>query len=73
MVGDTAYMGERLRRDLSQRGHPLVHAARARPDDVASHRAPGPLVHHEDEPSYDDMTIELRRFIIAARFRGHVP
>jgi len=24
------------------------------------------LVHHEDEPSYDDMTIELRRVINAA-------
>jgi hypothetical protein len=33
----------------------------------------GPLVHHEDEPSYDDMTIKLRRVIIAARFRGPCP
>jgi hypothetical protein len=39
VVGDATYGRTPARHDLFQGGHPLVHAARARPDDVASHRA----------------------------------
>jgi xanthine dehydrogenase YagT iron-sulfur-binding subunit len=43
------------------------------PDDVASHRIRARWYTTKTEPSYDDMTIKLRRVIIAARFRGPCP
>ena len=43
------------------------------PDDVASHRARARWYTTKTEPSYDDMTIKLRRVIIAARFRSPCP
>ena len=42
------------------------------PDDVTGHRARARW-YTKTEPSYDDMTIKLRRVIIAARFRGPCP
>jgi hypothetical protein len=42
-------------------------------DDVADHRARARWYTTKTEPSYDDMTIKLRRVIIAARFRGPCP
>jgi hypothetical protein len=42
-------------------------------DDVAGHRARARWYTTKTEPSYDDMTIKLRRVIIAARFRGPRP
>ena len=39
------------------------------PDDVTGHRARARWYITKTEPSYDDMTINLRRVIIAARFR----
>ena len=62
-----------LRADLFQRGHPLVRAARTRPRRRGRSPGPGPVVPTKTEPSYDDMTIKLRRVIIAARFRGPRP
>ena len=41
------------------------------PDDVASHRARARWYTTKTEPSYDDMTVKLRRVIIAARFHSH--
>ena len=38
------------------------------PDDVATHRIRARWYTAKTEPSYDDMTIKLRRVIIAARF-----
>ena len=43
------------------------------PDDVASHRTRARWYTTKTEPSYDDMTIKLRRVIIAARFRSPCP
>ena len=43
------------------------------PDDVASHRTRARWYTTKTEPSYDDMTIKLRRVIIAARFRSPRP
>ena len=43
------------------------------PDDVASHRTRARWYTTKTEPSYDDMTIKLRRVIIAARFRDPCP
>jgi hypothetical protein len=43
------------------------------PDDVASHRTRARWYTTKTEPSYDDMTIKLRRVIIAARFCGPCP
>jgi xanthine/CO dehydrogenase XdhC/CoxF family maturation factor len=43
------------------------------PDDAAVHRARARWYTTKTEPSYDDMTIKLRRVIIAARFRGPCP
>ena len=44
------------------------------PDDVAGHRARARWYRRATaELSYDDMTIKLRRVIIAARFRGPRP
>ena len=43
------------------------------PDDVASHRIRARWYTTKTEPSYDDMTIKLRRVIIAARFRSPCP
>jgi hypothetical protein len=43
------------------------------PDDVTSHRTRARWYTTKTEPSYDDMTIKLRRVIIAARFRGPCP
>jgi hypothetical protein len=40
------------------------------PDDVAGHRARARWYTTKTEPSYDDMTIKLRRVIIAARFHS---
>ena len=40
------------------------------PADVASHRAGARWYTTKTEPSYDDMTIKLRRVIIAARFHS---
>jgi hypothetical protein len=42
-------------------------------DDVASHRARARWYTTKTEPSYHDMTIKLRRVIIAARFRSPCP
>jgi hypothetical protein len=42
-------------------------------DDVAGHRARARWYTTKTEPSYDDMTVKLRRVIIAARFRGPGP
>jgi hypothetical protein len=42
-------------------------------DDVAGRRARARWYTTKTEPSYDDMTIKLRRVIIAARFRGPRP
>ena len=42
-------------------------------DDVAGRRARARWYTTKTEPSYDDMTIKLRRVIIAARFRGPCP
>jgi hypothetical protein len=38
------------------------------PEDVASYRTRARCYTTKTEPSYDDMTIKLRRVIIAARF-----
>jgi hypothetical protein len=43
------------------------------PEDVTGHRARARWYTTKTEPSYDDMTIKLRRVIIAARFRGPSP
>ena len=43
------------------------------PDDVASHRTRAGWYTTKTEPSYDDMTIKLRRVIIAARFCSRCP
>jgi hypothetical protein len=43
------------------------------PDDVANHRTRARWYTTTTEPSYDDMTIELRRVIIAARLRNSCP
>jgi hypothetical protein len=43
------------------------------PDDVTDHRARARWYTTKTEPSYDDMTVKLRRVIIAARFRGPCP
>jgi hypothetical protein len=43
------------------------------PDDVTSHRTRARWYTTKTEPSYDDMTIKLRRVIIAARFRSPSP
>jgi hypothetical protein len=43
------------------------------PDDVTSHRTRARWYTTKTEPSYDDMTIKLRRVIIAARFRRPRP
>jgi hypothetical protein len=43
------------------------------PDDVTSHRTRARWYTTKTEPSYDDMTIKLRRVIIAARFRNPCP
>ena len=43
------------------------------PDDVTSHRTRARWYTTKTEPSYDDMTVKLRRVIIAARFRGPCP
>ena len=43
------------------------------PDDVATHRTRARWYTTKTEPSYDDMTVKLRRVIIAARFRGPCP
>ena len=43
------------------------------PDDVTDHRARAHWYTTKTEPSYDDMTVKLRRVIIAARFRGPCP
>jgi hypothetical protein len=42
-------------------------------DDVAGHRTRARWYTTKTEPSYDDMTIKLRRVIITARFRGPCP
>ena len=42
-------------------------------DDVAGRRARARWYTTKTKPSYDDMTIKLRRVIIAARFRGPCP
>jgi hypothetical protein len=42
-------------------------------DDVANHRTRARWYTTKTEPSYDDMTVKLRRVIIAARFRGPYP
>jgi len=60
-----------LRVDLFQRGHPALHGHA--PDDVANHRARARWYTTKTEPSYDDMTIKLRRVIIAARFHSPCP
>jgi hypothetical protein len=41
--------------------------------DVTSHRARARWYTTKTEPSYDDMTIKLRRVIIAARFHSPCP
>jgi hypothetical protein len=43
------------------------------PDDVAAHGTRARWYTTKTEPSYDDMTIKLRRVIIAARFRNPGP
>jgi hypothetical protein len=43
------------------------------PDDVVNRRTRARWYTTKTEPSYDDMTIKLRRVIIAARFRGPCP
>jgi hypothetical protein len=43
------------------------------PDDVATHRIRARWYTTKTEPSYDDMTIKLRRVIIAARFSSPCP
>jgi hypothetical protein len=43
------------------------------PEDVTSHRTRARWYTTKTEPSYDDMTIKLRRVIIAARFRSPSP
>jgi hypothetical protein len=43
------------------------------PEDVTGHRARARWYTTKEEPSYDDMTIKLRRVIIAARFRSPCP
>ena len=43
------------------------------PDDVAGHRTRARWYTTKTEPSYDDMTVRLRRVIIAARFRSPCP
>jgi hypothetical protein len=43
------------------------------PQDVTSHRARARWYTTKTEPSYDDMAVQLRRVIIAARFRGPCP
>jgi hypothetical protein len=40
---------------------------------VADHRAQARWYTTKTEPSYDDMTVKLRRVIIAARFRSPCP
>ena len=60
-----------VRAGLFQRGHPALHGHT--PDDVANHRARARWYTTKTEPSYDDMTVKLRRVIIAARFRGRCP
>jgi len=60
-----------VRAGLFQRGHRLVRIARSLRHDVAGHRARWYTT--KAQPSYDDMTVKLRRIIIAARFRGPRP
>jgi hypothetical protein len=43
------------------------------PDDAIIHRARARWYTTKTEPSYDDMTIKLRRVIIAARFHNPCP
>ena len=43
------------------------------PDDVTTHRTRARWYTTKTEPSYDDMTVKLRRVIIAARFRSPCP
>jgi hypothetical protein len=43
------------------------------PDDVTTHRTRARWYTTKTEPSYDDMTVKLRRVIITARFRGPCP
>jgi hypothetical protein len=43
------------------------------PQDVTGHRTRARWYTTKTEPSYDDMTIKLRRVIIAARFRNPCP
>jgi hypothetical protein len=43
------------------------------PDDVTSHRTRARWYTTKTEPSYDDMTIKLRRVIIAARLHSPRP
>jgi hypothetical protein len=43
------------------------------PEDVATHRTRARWYTTKTEPSYDDMTIKLRRVIIAARFHHPRP
>jgi hypothetical protein len=43
------------------------------PDDLAHHRDRTRWYTTKTEPSYDDMTIKLRRVIIAARFHSPCP
>jgi hypothetical protein len=43
------------------------------PDDVANHRARARWYTTKTEPSYDDMTVKLRRVIIAGRFHSPCP
>jgi hypothetical protein len=63
LVGELA--GQLVRGVAQHHGHA--------PDDVASHRIRARWYTTKTEPSYDDMTIKLRRVIIAARFRGPCP
>jgi hypothetical protein len=41
------------------------------PDVAAERRAHSPWYRTKAEPSFEDMTVKLRRVIIAARFRVH--
>jgi hypothetical protein len=43
------------------------------PADAAEHRSRARWYTTKTEPSFDDMTIKLRRVIIAARFRPQAP
>ena len=43
------------------------------PQDVTGHRIRARWYTTKTERSYDDMTVKLRRVIIAARFRGQCP